>query len=53
MNGTSTTAPAPARAARVRPAGYSVVKAGPRGRFLLHRRATGAVGLLLPERSVT
>ncbi|MEU3317989.1 iron ABC transporter permease [Streptomyces sp. NPDC006785] len=31
---------------RVRPAGYVLVKAGPRGRFLLHRRASVAAAAL-------
>ncbi|MET8730774.1 iron ABC transporter permease [Streptomyces parvus] len=35
------------RPVRVRPAGYAVVKAGPRGRFLLHRRASVAAAALL------
>ncbi|MFI7085315.1 FecCD family ABC transporter permease [Streptomyces anulatus] len=48
MNGTSTAVTVPVKGVRVRPAGYSVVKAGPRGRFLLHRRASVvAAGLVV------
>ncbi len=39
--------PVTVKSVRVRPAGYSVVKAGPRGRFLLHRRASLVAAALL------
>jgi iron complex transport system permease protein len=40
------TAPTAAPRQPVRPAGYSLVRAGRRGSFLVHRRAAGVVGIL-------